>query len=355
MIENGAKHLENGGKNTPLHWACLNKHVSVVRQLCETFESLNVLEKNNHGRSALTYAFKSGETEIIKLILSHPSAAELEKKSEKSEEEEEKTAKTKKLDEPKNEAPLVEASVTHDIVFKTKTKKKNKRKGKVKKSPTLKIRELPIVDKTIFNAEAAKASEDRTGLALWPASIVLSRWIANIKLSGKSICELGAGCGLPGITSFVYGGAEKVMLTDYYEDTVANLAHNAKINSNGKIVVRAVDWADGINEKFDVVIGADLIYAAEAVPLLLRTIKSALKDGGHFLYVCPDERDGLVKFIESASAAGLQLASCKAAPTKYYKNPLVKGTDKQCEMFFPGLLAGKPTYRMYDYVSADKA
>ena len=72
-----------------------------------------------------------------------------------------------------------------------------------------------------------------------------------------------------------------------------------------------------------------------------------------YRYVCPDERDGLVKFIESASAAGLQLASCKAAPISYNKNPLKNGTDKQCEMFFPGLLSGKPTYRMYDYVSSD--
>ncbi len=416
MIEKGAKHLENGGKNTPLHWACLNKHASVVKLLCDSFSELNVLEKNKHGRSALTYAFKSGDTDMIKTILSHSSAEELEKKSDSNASP--PAAPKEEEPEKKNEAPLVEASVTHEIIFKRKKKKKNKKKeSSTKPTPVLKVRELPIVDKTVFNTEAATASEDRTGLALWPASIVLSRWIANLNLSGKSICELGAGCGLPGITAFAYGGADRVVLTDYFEDTVANLAHNSKLNSDGKIVVKAVDWADGFDESFDNVIGADLIYAAEAVPLLLRTIKSALKDGGHFLYVvfgvwcssakrenitctthefsnvgdflslydslipqenhskienthsnitkystrtqiehryvCPDERDGLVKFIESASAAGLQLASCKAAPITYYKNPLKNGTDKQCEMFFPGLLSGKPTYRMYDYVSAD--
>ena len=353
LIEKGAKHLENGGKNTPLHWACLNKHASVVKLLCDSFSELNVLEKNKHGRSALTYAFKSGDTDMIKTILSHSSAEELEKKSDSNASP--PAAPKEEEPEKKNEAPLVEASVTHEIIFKRKKKKKKnkKKKSSTKPTPVLKVRELPIVDKTVFNTEAATASEDRTGLALWPASIVLSRWIANLNLSGKSICELGAGCGLPGITAFAYGGAERVVLTDYFEDTVANLAYNSKLNSDGKIVVKAVDWADGFDESFDIVIGADLIYAAEAVPLLLRTIKSALKDGGHFLYVCPDERDGLVKFIESASAAGLQLASCKAAPITYYKNPLKNGTDKECEMFFPGLLSGKPTYRMYDYVSAD--
>ena len=287
MIEKGAKHLENGGKNTPLHWACLNKHESVVKLLCDSFAELNVLEKNKHGRSALTYAFKSGNTEIIKLILSHPSAEELEKKSSKQDTSPPAAPKEGSEDEKperKNEAPLVEASVTHEIIFKRK-KKKKKKKTSSKPTPTLRIRELPIVDKSVFNTKAATASEDRTGLALWPASIVLARWISNLNLSGKSICELGAGCGLPGITAFAYGGADRVVLTDYFEDTVANLAHNSKINSDGKIDVKAVDWADGFDESFDIVIGADLIYAAEAVPLLLRTIKSALKDGGHFLYV----------------------------------------------------------------------
>jgi hypothetical protein len=42
------------------------------------------------------------------------------------------------------------------------------------------------------------------GLSVWPASIILSQWVAargNGSLAGKSVLELGAGCGLPAIVA----------------------------------------------------------------------------------------------------------------------------------------------------------
>jgi hypothetical protein len=42
------------------------------------------------------------------------------------------------------------------------------------------------------------------GLSVWPASIILSQWVAargNGSLVGKSVLELGAGCGLPAIVA----------------------------------------------------------------------------------------------------------------------------------------------------------
>eukprot|EP00940_MAST-03C_sp_MAST-3C-sp2_P000289 g289.t1 len=397
LVGKGAVPKSNNGGNTPLHWACLNKHGAVAVFLLNTFpKRLDVLQKNSHGRSALTYGFKTQDAEIIKAILSHPSAESLEQSRKEKKKGEgtdsESSASTKSADtvveadsrstnssssssssssgcgNATNVSPpvppdgrgsgieaLVEASVTHAFVFKSLRKKS--------RSPTktVRIRELPIVDKTIFNTEVASAAEDRTGLALWPASIVLSRWIAAIGsgaksrsvFEGKRVCELGAGCGLPGITARVYGGAAHVMLTDYFKDTVDNLSHNARVNDvdDEAISVKAVDWAEKWVEKpFDVVIGADLVYAAEAVPLLLRTIQNSLKMNGRFLYVCPDERDGLVTFIERAGEFGLHIASCKEAPQAYYKNPLAGSSDKACEMYFPGLLTAKPPYRMYEFV-----
>lgn len=359
LIEKGAVPKVNNGGNSPLHWACLNKHVDVVELLTSSFsETLDVLAKNEAGKSALTYAFKSGLTNMIKVVLSHPSAAELEQQQSSCKEGNDTSAKDEDAGEQEKgtDTPLAEASVTHEIVFKKRGGgKKKKKKATGSKESILKIRELPIVDKTVFNATFAKADEDKTGLALWPASIVLSRWIASISsaFKGKTVCELGAGCGLPGVTASVYGRAKHVVLTDYYDETVRNLRYNALENSteDGTIVVKAVDWAKKwVDEPFDMVVGADLIYAKEAVPLLLRTIRSALKEGGHFLYVCPDERDGLVDFINSAEKEGLYLASCKEAPRAYYKNPLRKGSDKECDMFFPGLLSSKPVLRLYDYV-----
>ena len=46
-----------------------------------------------------------------------------------------------------------------------------------------------------------KAENDVTGINIWSASIVLSRWIVDNKdwFLNKKVCELGAGAGLPGL------------------------------------------------------------------------------------------------------------------------------------------------------------
>lgn len=410
LVESGSEYAANGGGNTPLHWACQNKKTSVAKILLDSYPKADVLAKNAHGKSILTYAFKAEDAEMVRLILSHPSAAVLEQSRTEARARKAAVSKTKVASAPTKAAaikgvkadasatpgvpvlpcatvaadsaadnttapsppavdlPLAAASVTHQLVFKSKRRSKATKglSKSVSDDLIVRIRELPIMDKMVFNAKAADAAEDSTGLALWPAAIVLSRWIADLSrgtrsslFRGQRVCELGAGCGLPGITARVYGGAKEVELTDYYGETVRNLAHNAAINSSGSsgdaaITTRAVDWAENwATSRFDIVVGADLVYAAEAVPLLLRTVAGCLKRGGHFLYVCPDERDGLVQFIEGADAAGLQLTVCKEAPQAYYKNPLHKGSDKQAEMFFPGLLSRSQPFRLYDFVAVE--
>ena len=69
------------------------------------------------------------------------------------------------------------------------------------KKNTILIRELPIAHAD--DPFGAKPEEDTTGLGIWAASLVCARWMASEKISsrmeGKSIIELGAGCGIPGL------------------------------------------------------------------------------------------------------------------------------------------------------------
>jgi tRNA1(Val) A37 N6-methylase TrmN6 len=52
------------------------------------------------------------------------------------------------------------------------------------------------------------AVEDTTGYGIWCASLVMGRWIASNEMrerfAGKSILELGAGCGVPGLAAAHY-------------------------------------------------------------------------------------------------------------------------------------------------------
>jgi ankyrin repeat protein len=70
----------------------------------------------------------------------------------------------------------------------------------------LRIRELPMVGD---NPLGETAIEDVTGYSIWCASLILARWMAdlaskssgnsNLLWKGKSVVELGAGCGVPGL------------------------------------------------------------------------------------------------------------------------------------------------------------
>ena len=76
LIQRGASHLKNQSGNTPLHWAAASGHEQNVRLLLEHFDDIDVLQKNDFGRSALTEGFSSQDHGVVKLLLEHDSASE---------------------------------------------------------------------------------------------------------------------------------------------------------------------------------------------------------------------------------------------------------------------------------------
>lgn len=75
LHEFGAKFTKNGQGNTPAHWAAQNGKSSALKFIVQNFE-VDVLAKNDLGRSILTEAFESKDTESISICLSHDSASE---------------------------------------------------------------------------------------------------------------------------------------------------------------------------------------------------------------------------------------------------------------------------------------
>jgi ankyrin repeat protein len=71
----GAKYAKNGQGNTPAHWAAQNGKAAALKFIIQNYE-VDVLCKNDLGRSILTEAFQSKCTDCIELCLSHDSASE---------------------------------------------------------------------------------------------------------------------------------------------------------------------------------------------------------------------------------------------------------------------------------------
>jgi ankyrin repeat protein len=67
LISRGASlNSENVEKNTPLHWACLNGHVEVVKKLIMAGANVSVL--NSHERTPMDEALTRGKLEVMDAI-----------------------------------------------------------------------------------------------------------------------------------------------------------------------------------------------------------------------------------------------------------------------------------------------
>ena len=232
---------------------------------------------------------------------------------------------------------------------------------------TLLVRELPI--KNADSPFGDSAIDDTTGLGIWSASLVMARWMAQKSVLGrfdnKSVLELGAGCGVPGLTVGLYSRANAVHITDFNPATVQNLKYNIEINANRssthsnlqcsewqeRVNASSIDWeneATWPNEKMDFIVGSDLIYQKSIVPLLKKVVSGLLHPDGRFLYTCPsDGRDGLIEFIDTMKNEGFRCTSEEIAPDDYKKNPLSSGDEDDAFLHFYELPVTE--YKLYEF------
>ena len=163
-------------------------------------------------------AFKSGDPEMVKMVLHHQSAEEDMLLSQSSLGKGGKGGREKDLEGGASAGPEDDGtgaaaadgpsgesggeprgqgedsvSVTHELGFGIGVGASNDEDDGV----SFRVRELPIRNPDECFGEDAR--EDTTGLNLWGAAVVLARWVAEpamqARLEGKTILELGAGCG----------------------------------------------------------------------------------------------------------------------------------------------------------------
>ena len=309
----GASHKPNSSGNYPLHWAVQQGQVGAAKVLLELFADVDVLAKNSFGRSVNTEAFEKGDAQLVELVLQHPSAKRLEPEGEGEDAEGE------------------DAEVTHSFVFE-------------KGLPAVQLRELAHLgsDET-QRVLGATPDDDKTGLQLWAASLVLCHWLLDMRerLKGRPMIELGAGCGLCGIVAVKLCGAGPTLVTDLAQRTVENMRHNIEINDLSVAQVRAaaLDWRTPSKwpAARDVVIGADLVYASEAVPHLLRVVRALVAPGGCFLYVAPEtNRQGEPEFLQGMVDGGFA-CQVSAVPDVYLRSVLPDHSEDDFRILFAEL------------------
>ncbi|PRQ18611.1 putative lysine methyltransferase, S-adenosyl-L-methionine-dependent methyltransferase [Rosa chinensis] len=148
------------------------------------------------------------------------------------------------------------------------------------------MRQIQVADDTLVIHELEDVCDPATGRALtgswiWASALVLSNWMTNqsrtnFSFLGKTVLELGAGAGLPGLTAARLG-ASQVVLTDI-KPLLPGLLKNVEANGLGEQVkVRELMWGsdESLSEvgEFDLVLMSDVFYNAEEMVGLAKTLK----------------------------------------------------------------------------------
>jgi ribosomal protein L11 methylase PrmA len=215
----------NDAGNTPAHYAAQQKHAPCLRLVLT-----DSLQKNSFGRSTLTEAIAAGDGACATVALEHESCAE-----ENIIEGLEKVEVDDDEDAPQ--------TITHTLLLGEK----------------IRIRELPIADKTTDALGDGSGATDRTGLGVWAAAVVLGRWLAekSSDFEKKRVVELGAGCGVGALALAASCATCSVVATDAAPEALENCRHNVDLfgedrgnsdvthgplKATKRVSVQALDW-----------------------------------------------------------------------------------------------------------------
>jgi predicted nicotinamide N-methyase len=148
---------------------------------------------------------------------------------------------------------------------------------------------------------------------IWPSSFVLSNYlVGEIGVSGKRGIELGAGVGVVSV-ALCKAGAH-VLVTDYATEALDFIKLNALQNGialDEQFEVASLDWRNiRLEEKFDFVCAADVLYERRNLLPIVLAIDKLLKPNGT-AYIADPRRQIAKGFVALAedNQFSVQIAS----------------------------------------------
>ena len=142
------------------------------------------------------------------------------------------------------------------------------------------------------------------GLLLWESSIALADRLGAEPggLAGTNVLEIGAGAGLAGLAAASAGA--RVNQTDHSPEAIALCRRNAKLNDIVGVSLGQSDWRDWHDaRRYDLIIGADVLYERETHALVADILARNLAPSGHAIFADPRRVD-TPDFIASLRAEG---------------------------------------------------
>lgn len=159
---------------------------------------------------------------------------------------------------------------------------------------------------------------------IWPSSKVLAHFMFDYKTENKRILELGCGIGL---TSLMLNQQNAdITATDYHPEVEEFLKVNTELNDDERIPFTRTGWADNndLLGKFDLIIGSDVLYERDHIPLLSSFIENHAKEKCEIIIVDPN-RGHSPKFVKKMISMGFEYSYEKPEGTEEYLSETFKG------------------------------
>ena len=137
-------------------------------------------------------------------------------------------------------------------------------------------------------------------IRLWEAAIVLARFMVNLApASGTTVLELGAGLGAPGLAAAALGCS--VTLSDYEQLILDFERVSAAATGLEDVRFKMLDWLDPpVMEKFDIVLGAEVLFRDEFFDPLLNILRHTVKPDGVVYMAHDSKRQSVHPFLQKA-------------------------------------------------------
>ena len=123
---------------------------------------------------------------------------------------------------------------------------------------------------------------------LWPSSRVLAHVMLTFEVEGKRILELG--CGLALASLVVHRRGDDITASDCHPLTAGFLVENLKLNHLPAMKYQTGNWsrANPLLERFDLIIGSDVLYDRDQPEALSQFISLHAAPAVEVLIVDPD-------------------------------------------------------------------
>ena len=137
-------------------------------------------------------------------------------------------------------------------------------------------------------------------VSLWDAAIVLSRFLVSLSPApGTTVLELGAGLAAPGLAAAALGCS--VTLSDWEKMILDFERVSAAASGLQNVRFEILDWLNPPEmERYDVILGAEILFRDEFFDPLLGIMGRALKPDG-VVYMAHDiKRKSMQPFLQKA-------------------------------------------------------